>query len=332
MKSRERVRRAITFENPDRVPLDLVVLASTMLERADEVEAMVKRYPLDIELPEFTYGPGFESGSRTEVGIYYDEWGCPFEVLQAGLKGEVKEAILTDWSFLGTIQPPFDFLENADFSQVDLQCQQSDKFILAKTKVRPFERLQFLRGTENVMIDLALGSSELKTLLSMIHDFYRREIELWTETAVDAIFFQDDWGAQNNMLISPRMWREHFKPIYQDFASLIRKAGKFVFFHSDGYIQPIIPDLIEIGVDALNAQLFCMDIEQLGDQFRGEITFWGEIDRQSILPFGTPQDVESAVQRVRSALETKEGGVIAWCEWGNDVSGENIEAFFKAWA
>jgi uroporphyrinogen decarboxylase len=182
------------------------------------------------------------------------------------------------------------------------------------------------------MTDLALGSPELQTLLSLIDDFYRREIELWAKTAVDAIFFQDDRGSQKNMLISPKMWREYFKPIYRDYAALIKAAGKFVFFHSDGHIQAIIPDLIEIGIDALNSQLFCMNIEQLGAQFRGQITFWGEIDRQAVLPRGAPKDVEAAVKRVRSELGTERGGVIGWCEWGNDVPGENIEASFKAWA
>lgn len=247
------------------------------------------------------------------------------------MKGEVKEALLVDWSVMENLQAPFDFLDKADFSQVDPQCQETSNFVLVKTKVRPFERLQFLRGTENVMMDLGLGSSELEELLMMIHKFNLREIELWAQTAVDAIFFQDDWGSQHNLLISPQMWRERFKPIYQEYCSVIKSAGKLVFFHSDGHIMPIIPDLIEIGVDALNAQLFCMDIEKIGAQFRGHITFWGEIDRQAVLPFGTPQEVEAAVKRVRSALEVDSGGVIAWCEWGNDVPRENIEAAYKAW-
>jgi uroporphyrinogen decarboxylase len=104
-----------------------------------------------------------------------------------------------------------------------------------------------------------------------------------------------------------------------------------VFFHSDGHIEQIIPVLIELGVDALNAQLFCMDIEETGARYRGQITFWGEIDRQHILPFQGPKEVKAAVARVRKALDYGQGGVIAQCEWGNDVPQENIEAVFDAW-
>ncbi|MGC9396986.1 MAG: uroporphyrinogen decarboxylase family protein, partial [Anaerolineae bacterium] len=204
-------------------------------------------------------------------------------------------------------------------------------FILAGTTVRPFERMQFIRGSEKLYVDLAYGTAELFTLRDMLHEFFLRELELWIATDVDAISFMDDWGAQNRLLISPEMWRELFKPLYADYVNLIHSAGKFAFMHSDGHIAAIYPDLIEIGVDALNSQLFCMDIEALGQAYRGKITFWGEIDRQSLLPFGTPDDVKAGVHRVRRALDDGSGGVIAQCEWGNDVPMENVEAVFEAW-
>jgi hypothetical protein len=141
----------------------------------------------------------------------------------------------------------------------------------------------------------------------------------------------DDWGAQGSLLISPEMWRELFKPLYKEYCDLIHAHGKRVFFHSDGFITSIIEDLIEIGVDALNSQLFCQDIEALGQRFAGRITFWGEIDRQNILPFGTPADVKAAVYRVRRAFDHGQGGLIAQCEWGVRDPAENIAAVFDAW-
>jgi hypothetical protein len=74
-----------------------------------------------------------------------------------------------------------------------------------------------------------------------------------------------------------------------------------------------------------------MDIERLGERYRGKISFWGEIDRQRILPYGTQNDVHAAVRRVRKALDNGCGGVIAQCEWGKDNSVENIAAVFEAW-
>jgi uroporphyrinogen decarboxylase len=119
--------------------------------------------------------------------------------------------------------------------------------------------------------------------------------------------------------------------MYADYCSILHSAGKHVFFHSDGNISEIYPDLIEIGIDALNSQLFAMDIEELGRKYKGRITFWGEIDRQYVLPFGSVEDVKSTVRRVRRAFDDGKGGVIAQCEWGNDVTKENIEAVFAAW-
>ena len=74
-----------------------------------------------------------------------------------------------------------------------------------------------------------------------------------------------------------------------------------------------------------------MDIEDIGRRYRGTITFWGEIDRQRTLPFGSPPQVREAVRRVRRALDDGRGGVIAQCEWGNKDSYENIAAVFEAW-
>ena len=215
---------------------------------------------------------------------------------------------------------------------MDRGYEATDKFVLTCTEARPFERMQFLRGTENLFMDLAYGDKEVYKLRDMLHEFYVREIEMWLNTGVDGIQFMDDWGSQNALLISPTMWREFFKPLYRDYCDLIHSKGKYVFMHSDGNIESIYPDLIEIGVDALNSQLFCMDIEKLGERYAGKIAFWGEIDRQWVLPFGTPDEVRKAVKRVaRALLKDKRTGVIAQCEWGVKDPKENIMAVFEEW-
>jgi hypothetical protein len=173
---------------------------------------------------------------------------------------------------------------------------------------------------------------EIRSLIAMAHEYYCEDVMRWAASSVDAVSLMDDWGSNTALLISPQMWREIFKPIYRDYCEIIRKAGKFVFFHSDGNIEAIYGDLIELGVHALNSQLFCMDIEGLGERHRGKITFWGEIDRQQILPYGSPEEVRGAVRRVRRALGDPRGGVIAQCEWGKDNSPENVEAVFSAWS
>jgi hypothetical protein len=266
------------------------------------------------------------------AGTHVDAWGCVWHVGEPGVIGEVKKCPLEDWSALGSYQAPWELLEGADLSDVNRSCNENDHFMLVGTETRPFERMQFLRGTENLFLDLAYGVPEVYKLRGMLHDFFVREMRMWADTEVDGVSFMDDWGSQSALLISPDMWREFYKPLYKDYCDILHEKGKFVFFHSDGNIQSIYPDLIEIGIDALNSQLFCMDIEGMAEKYKGKITFWGEIDRQNILPFGTPEDVRKAVRRVRSAMDDGKGGVIAQCEWGTKDPFANVEAVFDEWS
>jgi uroporphyrinogen decarboxylase len=332
MSERERARRALTYECPDRAPRDLWGPPGLRMFRSKQLQQVVERFPLDFTGPEVSYGVGSqERGRHGVVGTYVDAWGCEWHVGEPGVTGEVRNFVLSDWSALERLRPPEEILTEADFSRVNAGCAATSKFVRAGTTIRPFERMQFLRGTENLMMDLAWGASQVLRLRDLLHEFYLWELGLWLETDVDGVGFMDDWGGQSSMLISPAMWREVFRPLYQEYCDRIHEAGKFAFFHSDGYIAPIIADLVEIGVDVLNAQLSCMDIEDIGSQFAGQIAFLTELDRQSVLPFGGPGDVRAAVRRLRAALEGPCGGVIAGCSWGNDVSQENVEAVFGTW-
>jgi hypothetical protein len=331
MNSRERVIRALRFERPDRAPRHLWYLPGVSLFRADELKAVQEKYPDDVVVAPVRYGRALrESGTPNQVGTYVDAWGCGWSVAEPGVIGEVKNPPLANWAALDSYVPPYEMLDGADWDGVDAFCAQSDRFVL-EFFGNPFERMQHLRGTEALFMDIAYGSEEVLRLRDSVHAFNLRHLRLLCETAVDGVFFMDDWGSQRNLLISPRQWRELFKPLYAEYCRIAHAAGKFIFMHSDGNITTIYRDLIEIGVDALNSQLFCMDIEGLARQYKGKITFWGEIDRQRVLAFGTADDVRAAVRRVRSALDDGQGGVFAQCEWGNDVPRENIEAVFEAW-
>ena len=332
MTPRERVTRTLRHEPVDRAPRDLWTLPGIGMFRQSELDAMLAEYPVDFAIPEYRYGVGArERGDRAEVGANVDAWGCVWHVGEPGVIGEVKEAPLADWSALAGYRPPFELLDNADLNAVTRSCAASRVFMRVGTETRPFERLQFLRGSENLLMDLAYDPPELRRLIGMLHDFYCREMEMWAATDVDGVSFMDDWGTQQALLIAPSTWREVFKPLYGDYCDILHARGKFAFFHSDGRISEIYPDLIEIGVDALNSQLFCMDIEELGRRYAGRITFWGEIDRQRILPFGSTDEVRAAVRRARAALDRGRGGVIAQCEWGLDVPPGNIRAIFDKW-
>lgn len=333
MNSRERVIKTLNYEEVDRIPRNLWFLPGVGMFRKNELDEVREKYPEDFSGPVYSYGKGKRcKGNPNMVGEYTDAWGCVWHACEPGIIGEVKEYPLADWSNLDSFHIPWELLDEADLTKVNESCAKSDKFMLAGTETRPFERMQFLRGTENLFMDLAYGDSEVYKLRDMLHEFYTKEMKMWAETDVDGVSFMDDWGSQNALLISPALWRKFYKPLYKDYCDILHSKGKYAFMHSDGNIESIYPDLIEIGVDAINSQLFCMDIEKLGSQYVGEIVFWGEIDRQKILPFGKTQDVYDAVDRVANALiKGKRTGVIAECEWGTKDPKENIEAVFEQW-
>lgn len=330
--ARERVRAALTFNYPDRAPRDLWMLPYIQLFRRNEYESLLRRYPMDISVAQLN--PGWKdevSAVSASAGRYTDEWGSVWHVGEPGVIGEVKRPALADWSALATYQLPWHLVRGRDFSYVNRSCGQLNQFVLSNATARPFERLQFLRGSENLYVDIGYGTAEFRRLLEMVHEYYLEDIRGWCQSDVDAIFFLDDWGSNRRLLIHPQTWRELFKPLYREYCDMIHAAGKFAFFHTDGHTEAIFGDFVEIGIDAVNAQLFTMDIEELARQHKGKITFWGEIDRQRVLPFGTLSDVRDAVRRVRLALDDGSGGVIAQCEWGKDNSRQTIETVYESW-
>ncbi len=263
-------------------------------------------------------------------GESVDEWGCTFVNLVPGVHGEVKNPLVGDYADLERISPPVELLE-VDPAAANAFCGQEGRFVLGSGWARPFERMQFLRGTENLMLDIADREDGFFELLRIVHQFNCDQMEVWARLDVDALMVMDDWGSQRALLISPVTWREIFKPLYAEYARIAHDNGKKLFMHSDGYILDILEDLIEVGVDALNSQLFCMGIPDVATRAAGKITFWGEIDRQHLLPFGSVTEVEAGVAEIVQHLHRPEGGVIAQFEFAGDTRPENAEAVYRAW-
>lgn len=332
---KEIVQSALRFESPERLPRDLWILPWAEIHHPEALQKIKERFPSDFSTAAYFYPPSKRvKGDAYKIGYYTDEWGCTFRNLQDGIIGEIETPILPDISDWRSVQPPYEQLpENrqAAWDEISRLYEKNDKFVLANICPRPWERYQFIRGTENAMIDMMFPEEGGADLLNKIHEFYLTEVEFWARSDVDAIFFMDDWGAQNQLLIRPQLWRELFKPLYRDYCEIAKAHGKFAFMHSDGYIQDIYPDLIEIGVDAINSQLFCMDLEELEKTAKGKITFWGEIDRQHILPSKNPQEGRDAVQRVARHLYDPKGGFIAQCEIGAGANPETAFAVYDEW-
>jgi uroporphyrinogen-III decarboxylase len=110
---------------------------------------------------------------------------------------------------------------------------------------------------------------------------------------------------------------------------IVHKAGRHVFFHSDGNILEIIPDFIEMRVDAINVQVGLIGIDKIGKEFGGKICILADVDRQHVLPFETVDGVKNHIKHIIRSLAPFNGGLIAWGEIGPDVTLQNAEAMLQ---
>jgi len=333
MTSRERVINTLTFQNfNDRVPRDLWTLQWAEIHHPVEFAEIQNAFEWDIERPpNILKDEPVTKGTPCALGEFVDEWGCVFTTAEEGIIGEVKTPPVRDedWDDAALVHIP-DELLTFDPDAANRFCAESDRFVMAPCCPRPFERLQFIRGTADLYMDLLIRPPKMMEFIKRMHEHDCMLFEKWAKTDVDGLMFMDDWGSQNALLINPDLWVELFKPMYKDLIDIARAHGKKTFMHSDGNTLAIIPHLIELGLDALNAQIFCIGIKNLG-QFKGHLTFWGEIDRQHLLPTGTLKDIDAAVDLVFETL-WQNGGCIAQCEFGLMGRPENVRRVYERWS
>ncbi|MBN1421436.1 MAG: hypothetical protein JXP34_21865, partial [Planctomycetes bacterium] len=183
-----------------------------------------------------------------------------------------------------------------------------ERWIVGVTVTTIFECAWALRGFERLLLDLLEDPDRADAILEIPHRYHLEAAKRLVAMGADMIWIGDDVGTQRGMLISPAMWRRFLKHRMAAFISGLRAVRRdiAVAYHSDGDISPIIGDLIEVGVDVLNpVQPGCMDPAALKRAFGDRLSFWGAIDEQHTLPFGTPADV---AREARERIETLGAG------------------------
>ena len=334
MTSRNLVMNTLEFTNIKwRVPRNTGVSRWAEIHYPNESAAIRRDYPDDIVFPQVGYAQSsISKGDMNAAGVHIDPWGCKFTNICDGIIGEVKDPLIPEqdenWDDTSAIHIPTELL-SFDIDEVNAFCRNTDKFVLSGFFPRPFEQLQFIRGTEQLLADLMLQPKGMRCFIEKMHAFYCEGMEKWSKTEVDSLFFMDDWGTQRSLLVNPNTWKEMFMPLYKDYVDIAHRAGKKILMHSDGQILAIFPYLIEMGVDAISSQVGCMGTDNLA-RYRGKITFWGEIDRQHALPYGTEEDIRNIVQDICDKL-WQDGGCLASCEFGAGAKPENVRSVYRIW-
>ena len=197
-----------------------------------------------------------------------------------------------------------------------------------------FECAWQIRGMEDMLVDFYEQPEAAHALLERLTERNVAVARGFAQAGVDILRWGDDVGTQRGMMISPSVWREFLK---ERLARQIRAArganpAVLTWYHSDGNIEPIIPDLIEIGVDILNpVQPECLDPVMVKQQYGDRLSLWGTIGTQSVLPFGTPDDVRNVVREMIEKVGCNGGLVLAPSHMIEpEVPWENIDAFVEA--
>jgi uroporphyrinogen decarboxylase len=202
--------------------------------------------------------------------------------------------------------------------------------------VGPFAFSMRLRGYQKFLADLILRPEIAESIMNHVTNIMIDVIEKYVKPIgkyLNFIFFGDDLGLQHAPMISPQLFRRFIKPKYRRYVDAFKNASKAkVILHSDGAISPLINDMIEAGIEGINpVQVSAkdMDSKQLKERFGKKLIFWGGIDTQHILPYGTPEDVRNEV-RTRIKHLAPGGGYILTSVHNiqPDVPPENIVAMF----
>jgi len=349
MTHKERLLMAINHEEPDRVPLcawytpeaEKKVLRhlgvdSEQTETYKEVGGVLPIF-MDHDFLISWMGPCTSYYASPE-DQYTDEWGIGWKWFKQGAEGSYTEMVRRP---LAELTDPSEF-SMPDFSKADrfagvkqLISKYGNEYgIMAGVACTLFELAWYLHGVETVLMDMVSNKDFMHGYLDRLMHWIEVAGRTFVQLGVDIIWIGDDFGTQDRMLIAPGLFREFFKPryakLFQEWKTI--NPDVKIAFHSDGYIYPIIGDLIEVGLDILNpVQPKSMDPAQIKKVFGNHLTLWGTVDIQEVLPFGTPEDVANEV-KLRIETVGKDGGLLIAPAHNiqSQVPLENILAFYSA--
>ncbi len=314
IRPRDRVLAALDHAEPDRCPAQISFTPEFAGRLRKELHLDTARehnphgggntYQLERALGEdlLLTSVGWANSYYQADHAYVDEWGVGWEVCKyqtpfgEGHYTEICSHPLADDNAISRYRPP-------DPSRPELYHDAEalvrdygrDYYIVGVTVTTIFETAWALRGLEQMMVDLVENPEVAEVILDIPFQYHLAAAKKLVELGVDMIWTGDDVGGQSAMLLSPTLWRQILKPRMARFFAELKRINPRVkvAYHSDGLIYPIIPDLIEIGLDVLNPiQPACLDPARLKREYGDKLCFWGSIDEQHTLPFGTPEDVQ----------------------------------------
>ena len=318
MTSREIIQRVVRFERPERIGL---TFSSGRVN--DVVSASAKRKG---------YASPEEVRIEGNMEVYEDEWGNTWHRVKGMSRGgEVRDAVLRDWRDLDGIELP-DYKDPTRYEPArEVFSERPDKYHLGGLPGFPFSIMRYMRKMEVFLQDVLIHREEVEELQRRVVSVVKDAVRGMADAGADAVFFCEDWGTQERLLVRPALWRSLFKPGFQDILDEASRCGVGVWMHSCGCINDIIEDLIEVGMKVLQFdQPALHGIDHLADRFGGRVTFWCPVDIQKTLQTGDREKIRAEARQLCEKLGGAGGGFIAK-NYG-DLHGIGVDPEWDQWA
>ena len=333
---RENTLRAIEHRYPEWIPIHFDLMRSVMYRHGKKLADMMSRHPLlftaaQVEAAAATAPPSDPFVERR----FKDDWGCEWMEVQAGILGQVVGHPLADWRNLGQLTVP-DPARQWDWGGIRIRCRQERERgelvngYMGIVEGGFFDRLQFLRGLDNLLVDLIERPPELDRLIALVLDYNMRLIRLWLDAGAELIHFHGDIGMQHSLMISPATFREVLQPAYREMFQTCRRAGMHVKYSSDGCLLEIVDDLVKCGVSFHDPQVRACGIDGIARVYGGKLCAMVDIDEQ-MLPFASPGEIDAQIREIVEKVGRPEGGLMLYACPSADVPLANIEAICTAW-
>lgn len=339
MTPKERWLAVLKGEKPDRLPMDYWATpeASNKLMKhlgCAKIEEVFVR--LNIDAP-VVVKPLYAGPPIPPDG---DMYGCRYKVVNYG-EGTYRECVHHPLGGFETVEeiqanytwPTADWF---DYSTIADQVKARENYPVQGGGSEPFLTYKKMRGEEQAFMDLILNPEIVHYCLDQLFGLrHENTCRIYEQIPgqVTVTYVAEDMGSQEGLMFSKEHIREFLLPRMKRIIDLVHEAGAYVFFHSDGAIQEILPDMIELGIDVLNPlQWRCknMEREMLAERFGKDVVLHGGVDNQQTLPFGSVDDVKQEVEDNIRILGSHGRYILAPCHNIQSVSPpENIVALYE---
>ena len=341
LSERENYLRNASMTGPEWMPCTVAISDAAWDLLREDLEEVLACHPIlfpnfhkgQRDFDNWEFAPAHRAGER-----FTDSWGCVWESAINGIEGVVIEHPLADWEAFSSYQAPDPLVqwdrEPADWPGARERINTAQDHEELTSGGLPhgffFMRLQYLRGFENLMIDLATEEPRLPTLIDMVVEHNSKLVQQWLQMGVDVVNFGEDLGTQIAAIISPAAFHKWVTPAYQKLMQPCRQAGTLVYLHSDGYIMELMDEFIDCGGDIINPQDLCNGIDNLAKYVKGRMCICLDIDRQKIMPYGTCQEIHELIEEEVRKLGSPRGGLEMICGIYPPTPPENVDALCEA--